>query len=102
MAAIGKNRLEMVRVLLDLPENHFETRDPDRDLDRLEKETIAFRRKVRQGYRKLAKTEPRVVRLEAKRMPHPLHVDIIGRISVLLGETIEPLPLDPHLLQSSS
>ncbi len=89
-------------MLLDLPENHFETRDPDRALDRLEKESLSFRRKVRQGYRKLAETEPRVVRLDANRKPHPIHVDIVSRVSVLLDDTLEPLPLDPHLLQSPS
>ena len=80
-------------LLLDLPETHFEKRDPDRELDRLEKESISFRRKVRQGYRKLSETEPGIVRLDAQRKPHPIHVDLVSRVSVLLKETIEPLPL---------
>lgn len=87
-------------VLLDLPETHFDKRDPDRDLDRLEKETSAFRRKVRQGYRKLAETEPGALKLDARREPHPIHAELTRHVSLLLGETIEPLPLDPHLLQS--
>lgn len=89
-------------ILLDLPEAHFETRAPDRVLDRLEKESIAFRRRVRSGYRKLSQSEPHVVRLDAHQKPHPLHLEIISRVSVLLQETIEPVPIDPHLLQSPS
>ncbi len=89
-------------ILLDLSESHFETRDPDRILDRLEKESIAFRKRVRQGYRKLSETEPHIVRLDAQRKPHPLHLEIVSRVSVLLNETIEPVPIDPHLLQSPS
>ncbi len=80
-------------IVLDIPDQRFATRDPDRDLDRLEKESGAFRRKVAAGYRKLAAAEKKVVRLDADRPPHLVHVDIVTRVSILLKETIEPLPL---------
>lgn len=41
-------------VVLDIPNSEFASRDAARELDRLESEPDSFRRKVREGYRKLA------------------------------------------------
>ena len=56
--------------MLDIPDTTFEIRDPDRALDRLEKESAAFRKKVRHAYRELAVSEPHAVRIDANRDRH--------------------------------
>ncbi|MHB2025994.1 MAG: dTMP kinase [Elusimicrobiota bacterium] len=47
-------------IVLDMPESEF-ARRPRRTRDRIERESAAFRRRVRTGYRVLAQSEPRVV-----------------------------------------
>lgn len=54
-------------IVLDIPESEFGVRDPGRAHDRLEKESEAFRRKVRKGYQVLAKTEPKTYSINADR-----------------------------------
>lgn len=80
-------------MVLDIPDQRFKSRDPGRELDRLEREDAAFRHKVAAGYRKLAAAERKVILIDADRPPHLVHVDIVSRVSVLLKETLEPLPL---------
>ena len=46
-------------IVLDMPESQFAKR-PRKGLDRLEQESVAFRARVREGYRRLAKSEARV------------------------------------------
>lgn len=70
-------------IVLDIPELEFGSRDKSRELDRLEKESEGFRRKVREGYRKLARCERGVVLLNGKLGIAELH----ERIS----ELVEPL-----------
>lgn len=70
-------------IILDIPELEFGTRDKSRELDRLEKESADFRRKVREGYRKLAKTERGVVLLDGKLG--------IAELNERIAELVEPL-----------
>ncbi|MBI2788888.1 MAG: dTMP kinase [Elusimicrobia bacterium] len=53
-------------ILLDIPVAEFDTRDQGRELDRLERENAEFRMKVREGYLKAAKADPRAVVLNGK------------------------------------
>lgn len=53
-------------ILLDIPVAEFDSRDQGRELDRLERENAEFRLKVRKGYLKAAKTDPRAVVLDGK------------------------------------
>lgn len=48
-------------LVLDIPELQFGSRDKARKLDRLESEPSLFRRRVRQGYIKLSRSEPQVL-----------------------------------------
>lgn len=48
-------------IVLDIPAGEFDTRDTGRALDRMESEPESFRRKVREGYRKLAPKDALVV-----------------------------------------
>lgn len=53
-------------LLLDIPVAEFDSRDQGRELDRLERENSEFRLKVRNGYLKAAKADPRAVVLNGK------------------------------------
>lgn len=53
-------------ILLDIPVAEFDSRDRGRELDRLERENAEFRLKVRKGYLKAAKADPRAVVLNGK------------------------------------
>lgn len=53
-------------ILLDIPVAEFDDRDKGRELDRLERENAEFRLKVRRGYLKAAKADPRAVVLDGK------------------------------------
>lgn len=55
-----------ITILLDIPVSEFDDRDKGRELDRLERENAAFRVKVRQGYLKAAKADPRATVLDGK------------------------------------
>jgi dTMP kinase len=82
-----------ITLVLDIPDSQFEERDPNRELDRLEKESQTFRRKVRHAYRELAASEPHVERIDANRDRHPVHVDIVAHVSQLVHGTLKPVPL---------
>lgn len=56
-------------VVFDIPGREFMLRDKKRKHDRLELESSKFRAKVREGYLRLAKTEPRTVLIQADRDP---------------------------------
>ena len=66
-------------VVIDVPDAEFSRRDRDRVHDRLERESAAFRRRVRAGYRRLARA-PRAVLLDGRRTPDDLHQDILSRV----------------------
>ena len=63
-------------VVLDIPESEFAGRDRSRKLDRLERESRRFRRLVREGYRRLARKEPRCVLLDGGQGLAQVHQEI--------------------------
>ncbi|MBI4060788.1 MAG: dTMP kinase [Elusimicrobia bacterium] len=65
-------------VLLDIPAAEFDSRDPGRELDRLERESADFRGKVRRGYLKAAKADPRAVVLSGRLPADVLHAKILA------------------------
>jgi len=67
-------------VLLDIPVAEFDTRDQGRELDRLERENAAFRLKVRKGYLKAAKADPRAVVLNGRLPAEVLHAKILALV----------------------
>ena len=67
-------------IVLDIPESEFKARDAARKLDRLERESLLFRRRVRDGYRLLARREPRCVLLNGRRPLAEVHEDIVRRV----------------------
>lgn len=67
-------------VVIAIPESEFRTRDKGRVLDRLEREDSAFHRKVRQGYRDLARHAPRTLLLDGTRAAGDLHGEILRRV----------------------
>lgn len=71
-------------LVLDIPETEFGTRDQARTLDRLESESAQFRKKVREGYRALARTQPKVLILNGRRDKMKLHLEIVGKVERLL------------------
>lgn len=71
-------------ILLDIPEDEFDARDASRDLDRLEKEPVDFRRKIRKAYLSLAKADPKAVVLDG-RAPA---AEIQARILSLVEKTL--------------
>lgn len=70
-------------VVVDIPDREFKSRDRGRVLDRVERETDLFHRKVREGYRTLARKAPRTVLLDGTRNADDLHEDIFRRVSRL-------------------
>lgn len=70
-------------IVLDIPESEFGSRHR-RHHDRLEQENSAFRRRVREGYRALARKMPRVTLLNGRRPVEELHEDIFRRVERLL------------------
>jgi dTMP kinase len=71
-------------VVIDIPDREFASRDRTRELDRLERETADFRRKVRAGYRALARRAPRALALDGTKTPDALHRRILARVEELL------------------
>ncbi|MEK7382863.1 MAG: dTMP kinase, partial [Elusimicrobiota bacterium] len=67
-------------VVIAIPEAEFRARDKSRVLDRLEREDSAFHRKVRQGYRDLARRAPRTLLLDGTRDAGDLHREILSRV----------------------
>jgi len=67
-------------ILLDIPVDEFDGRDKGRELDRLERENSDFRRKVRAGYLKAAKADPRAVVLDGKLPADVLQKKILGLV----------------------
>ena len=67
-------------VVVDIPDREFKSRDQGRTLDRVERESDLFHRKVREGYRALARKTPRAVLLDGTRNPDDLHEEILRRV----------------------
>lgn len=72
-------------VVIDIPDREFGARDRGRVLDRLEREAGGFHRKVREGYRVLARKGRKTVLLDGTRPADSLHEEIFRRASRLLG-----------------
>lgn len=70
-------------VVIDIPDREFKSRDQGRVLDRVENENDAFHRKVREGYRKLARKARKTVLLDGTRSADELHEDIFRRVEKL-------------------
>lgn len=71
-------------VVLDIPESQFATRDRLRRRDRLELESSSFRRRVREGYRRLALRRDRIVLLNGRKPVDELHLEISRLVDSLL------------------
>lgn len=67
-------------VVIDIPDREFKSRDRGRVLDRVERETDLFHRKVREGYRTLARKAPRTLLLDGTRTADELHEEIVRRV----------------------
>jgi dTMP kinase len=67
-------------VVIDIPDREFKSRDQGRVLDRVENETGAFHRKVREGYRTLARKGKRTILLDGTRTADELHEEIFRRV----------------------
>jgi len=70
-------------VVLDIPEAEFAARDRSRRLDRLELESAAFRKRVREGYRRLARRLPGCVLVNGRRPLAEVREDIARRVEKL-------------------
>lgn len=70
-------------IVLDIPDSEFSTRKRDHH-DRLELESSDFRRRVREGYRLLSRSEPRVVLINGRKPVADVHEEILRRVSRLL------------------
>jgi len=64
-------------LVLDMPDSEFGVRDPSRAHDRLEQESSAFRRKVRQAYLRLAKSEPHTLLVDSGRDKSAVQAEIL-------------------------
>ena len=69
-----------ITILLDIPVTEFDTRDQGRELDRLERENAEFRLRVRKGYLKAAKADPRAVVLNGKLPADVLQTKILALV----------------------
>lgn len=67
-------------VVLDIPSELFKRRDPSRAHDRLEREAPAFRRRVRDGYLRLARRLPRTVVVDADRPEDAVAAEVWERV----------------------
>jgi dTMP kinase len=70
-------------IVLDIPESEFGSRHRAHH-DRLEQENSAFRRRVREGYRALARKMPGVALLNGRLPVTQLSEEIFGRVERLL------------------
>lgn len=71
-------------LVLDIPPALFERRDPSRAHDRLEREAPAFRRRVRDGYLRLARSLPRTAVVDADRPEDAVAADVAARVARVL------------------
>jgi dTMP kinase len=67
-------------ILIDVPESEFVRRDTARALDRLEREKASFRRRVRAGYLRLAKSRPRTIVIDGRLSPGDVHRLIMAAV----------------------
>lgn len=82
-AATGGLRPDLT-LALDIPEREFGRRKRRRPLDRLEKESSLFRRKVRRGYRRLVRREPNAFLIDADRDLKQIEREALERVEKIL------------------
>jgi len=76
-----------ITFLVDLPENIGLSRIRDEDADRLEQESMAFHKKVRNGFLNQAEIEPeRFAILNGKKSIKEIHIDVIKIINKELNK----------------
>jgi dTMP kinase len=71
-------------LILDIPESEFGARPRRRRADRLEREPSEFRRRVREGYRALARKEPRFALINGRLPAADVHREIVRRVEKVL------------------
>lgn len=67
-------------VVIDIPDSEFTKRDKERVLDRLERESALFRRRVRLGYRKLARQSSKTEIFDGTNDPAKLNSIILSLV----------------------
>jgi len=67
-------------VVIDVPDAEFARRDRARAHDRIEQAGADFRKRVRAGYRRLARGAARTVLLDGRRAPDDLQAEILQRV----------------------
>jgi dTMP kinase len=70
-------------IVLDIPESEFASRDQARKLDRLERESLAFRKRVRDGYRLLARRLRGCALINGRRPLAEVQAEIARRVEAL-------------------
>ena len=73
-------------LVLDIPETLFAKRDPRRSHDRLERESLAFRRRVRKGYWSLARIMARTALIDADRPEDAVFQTVASCVERLLAK----------------
>ncbi|OGR96648.1 MAG: dTMP kinase [Elusimicrobia bacterium RBG_16_66_12] len=68
-------------IVIDVPDSEFSRRDKKRALDRLERENAAFKRRIRAGYRRLARSARKTILLDGTRPADDLHREILARVT---------------------
>lgn len=64
-------------IVIDVPGSEFHRRDRKRALDRLERESAAFKLRIRAGYRRLARAGRKTILLDGTRAADDLHREIL-------------------------
>jgi dTMP kinase len=67
-------------IVLDMPVEHFDSRDKHRALDRLEREHVSFRAAVRKGYRRLAKSQRKTILIDGTKSVDSVHRLILDKV----------------------
>jgi dTMP kinase len=70
-------------IVLDIPESEFDSRDRARKLDRLERESLGFRKRVRDGYRLLARRLRGCALVNGRQPLAQVHEEIVRRLGRL-------------------
>lgn len=71
-------------LVIDVPGATFHTRRRSGLPDRLELENAAFRKRVRDGYRRLARARPKTAIVDGSRPPADVHREILRRVARFL------------------
>lgn len=72
-------------LVIDIPPREFKNRDRKRALDRVEREGLAFRGRVRRGYLRLARTRPKTALIDGSRSSADVHRAILQKVDAALS-----------------